>query len=203
MFIFTLERLKLSECIREESYSLKISRYHWDNVCVMFFFSLNWRVYELTGCSQPFDKHDDEYSTHGLSNWASVGKCDCLRVFIYECIFHTETHSTPSSNINRRATHTHTHEPHDVQPLNSLLRYTAFHVNKRWRDKHRWFNLILLCEMLFYSVCMVFPFLNCYNCSLSMVYCLSFPRNSNTFFYNLTTLCLIDSAESFLLVCVR
>lgn len=31
--------------------------------------------------------------------------------------------------------------------------YTVIHVNKRWKDKHRWFNLILLCELLFHSVC--------------------------------------------------
>lgn len=33
-----------------------------------------------------------------------------------------------------------------------MAKWYGVHVNKRWKDKHRWFNLILLCEMLFHFV---------------------------------------------------
>lgn len=40
----------------------------------------------------------------------------------------------------------------DVQLHEWMAKWYGVHVNKRWKDKHRWFNLILLCEILFHFV---------------------------------------------------
>lgn len=64
-----------------------------------------------------------------------------------ECVLHLHRHTHKYIILRRGYESGKTHTPNGSH--STAKWFGVFHVNKRWKDKHRWFNLILLCEMLF------------------------------------------------------